>query len=107
MELRLQSRVYRLAFQGENGEDAFMNPSQRFFPHEPLQAFDAERELAERQRPLLTEATVSQTSKVFVRAVVGPINDPQIFAATALHSRLGEASAAPHDKVQRLDHHAL
>jgi hypothetical protein len=30
-----------------------MNPPQRFLPYEPLQAFDAEREHGERQRPLL------------------------------------------------------
>ena len=47
--LTLQSRVNRFALQGENAEDAFMNPAERFSPDETLQGFDAQSELSERK----------------------------------------------------------
>jgi hypothetical protein len=42
----LQTRVHRLAFERQNGKRAFMHTAQRLPFNEPLQGFDAERELA-------------------------------------------------------------
>ena len=38
----LQPRINRLAFQGEDAEDALMHPPQRLSANEPLHAFDAD-----------------------------------------------------------------
>ena len=42
----LQTRVYRLAFERQNSKRTFMHAAQRLPFDEPLQRFDAERELA-------------------------------------------------------------
>ena len=48
----LQSWVHRLALQRQHSEHTLVHPPLRFAPNEPLQPLDAERELAERERPL-------------------------------------------------------
>src|SRR5262245_48696349 len=63
---RSESWVHRLALQGQHAKDALMHPPQRFLPHEPLQPFDSECELAERQRPFVSKSTVAKTTEVRV-----------------------------------------
>src|SRR5437660_953904 len=77
----LQPRVHWLAFQSENTDHALMHPPQRLLPREPLQAFHAQRELAQRQRSLPAQTSVSQSNQVFLRGVVRPVDDAEILAA--------------------------
>ena len=48
----LQPRVHRLALRREHAEHALVHAPERLAPHEPLEPLDAQRELAERERPL-------------------------------------------------------
>ena len=43
----LQPRIDRLRFHGEHGEHALVDTPQRLAADEPLETFDAERELAQ------------------------------------------------------------
>ena len=62
----LQTRIHRLGFHGEHGEDAFVYPSQRFTVDESVQGFEAEGEFTARQGPLRPEAPLPQTRKVLL-----------------------------------------
>ena len=46
-----EPRIDRLALQSEHAEDAFVHPPQRFAFDEAMQRFQAERELAQGERP--------------------------------------------------------
>src|SRR5262249_10944035 len=74
-EARSQSRVYRLALQGENAEDALVDPAQRLASHKSLQSLDAERELAKGERPLAAETAAAKTSKIRLGRVIGTVDD--------------------------------
>src|SRR5690349_18161856 len=47
-----EPRVHRLALQGQDAEDALVDPPQRLLPHEPFQPLHAQGELAQGERPL-------------------------------------------------------
>ena len=57
--MTLEARIDGLGFQGEYGEDALVHAVEGLPTHEPLQRFDAERELALGERALVTKAPFS------------------------------------------------
>src|SRR4051812_28613865 len=79
-----QPRIDRLALQGEDGEDALVNPPQGVAGDEALQSLDAERELVQRQRPLRPQAARAEAGEVRLVRVVRAVDDPQVLAATDL-----------------------
>src|SRR5881628_543288 len=58
----LQPRIHGLAFKGEDPEDALVNAIERLAPRESLERFDAQGELAERQRALGRETAGAPAS---------------------------------------------
>jgi hypothetical protein len=84
-----------------------MHAPQRLLADESLQTLDAESELAQGQRALVTQTASPQTRKVLIGGVVRTIDNPQILASPAFHGGLGQTSTAAHDEIVRLDHHAL
>ena len=60
MYLNLEPRIDRLAFEGQDAEDAFVNAAKRLAGDESLESFDAERELADRQRSLEPQAAAAK-----------------------------------------------
>src|SRR3984893_3869899 len=91
-----EARVHRLAFQGEDAEDALVDAAQRLAADEALQAFDAERELPQRQRALHAEAARAQPVEVRQHRVLRAVDDPQVLRPPALHGRLHQpVRAAP------------
>src|SRR5262245_33486664 len=60
----LQPRVHRLAFQREDAEDALVDAPEGFPADEALQGFDAEGELAQRERTLGAEAALAEAFQV-------------------------------------------
>ena len=57
---------------------------------EPLQAFDAQGELAQGERPLCAPGRGSATGAGSRSGVVRAVDDPQVLAAPALHGGLGK-----------------
>ena len=49
---QLQSGVHGFTFEGKNPENAFVNPAQRFLPHEPFQRLDSKRKFPKCQGSL-------------------------------------------------------
>ena len=84
-DCRLQPWIDRLAFQGEDAKHALVNSSERFSPDKPFEPFDPQRELAQSQRPLPGKPTFTEAPKVLGQRVLGPIDDPEVFATAALH----------------------
>ena len=102
-----EPRVHRLALQGQDAEDALVDPPQRLPPHEPLQPLDPQGELAQGQRPLPPQAPGPEPGEVRLGRVVRAVDDPQVLPPPALHGRLGQPPAPLVDERQRLDHHPL
>ena len=88
----LQPRIDRLALQREDAEHALVNASERLSLDEALESFDAQRELAQRQRSLPRQAAFAQPLEVLGQRVLRPVDDPQILAAAALDRRLQQAT---------------
>src|SRR5579884_1475828 len=104
---RLKPRIHRLAFQGKDGEGALVDVPQGLAADETLKRLDAQRELAQRQRPLGAQAAGAQALEVLGGGVLGAVDDAEVFAAAALHGRLHQPAGAADDKIERLDHHSL
>ena len=60
----LQPRIHRLALEREHSEDALVNTPERLAANEPLQPFDAERELAQREGSFGRQASLPQAIEV-------------------------------------------
>ena len=73
-----EPRIHRLAFQRQYTEHAFVHAAQRLAPNESLERFDAECELAQRQRPLCGETALPETIQVLRKGVLRTIDDPEI-----------------------------
>ena len=89
---RLEPRIDRLAFQGEDAKHALVNPSERFSLDEPFEPFDPQRELAQSQRPLPRKSTFAEALEVLGQRVLGSIDDPEVLTAAALHRWLKQAT---------------
>ena len=105
--LSLQPRIDRLALQREDAEHALVHAPERLALHEALEAFDPQRELAQRQRPLPRQPALAQPLEVLGQRVLRPVDDPQVLAPAALDRRLQQATRARRDERQRLDDRAL
>jgi hypothetical protein len=103
----LQARVDWFAFQSEDTEDAFMHPEERLAGHEPLEGLDTERELTEGEGAFVAQPADSQPAQVMLGRVFRTINDPQVFAASAFDTWLGQSFRTAVDDIDRLDDHAL
>src|SRR5260370_13548989 len=104
---RSEPRVDRLALQREHAEHAFVHAKGGLAADEPLERLDSQRALGGGQRPLAPEAALPQPVQVTGQRVLRPVDDPQALRPPALDPRLGDAAPAPHDRLGRLDHHAL
>jgi hypothetical protein len=69
-----------------------MNSSERFSLDEPLESFNAQRELAQRQRSLPRKPTFTQALEMLGQGVLGPVDDPEVLTAAALHRGLQQAT---------------
>src|SRR5215468_5179855 len=92
---QLQPRIDGLAFQRQDGENRFVDTTQRLALDEALQRLMAEEELADRDGSLLAETATAQSCKVLRRIVLRPIDDAQILRTAALQRRLHQPFAAP------------
>ena len=99
---QLQPWVNGLAFQRQDGENHFVDATQRLALDETLQRLMAEEELADCERSLLAETATAQASKMLRRIVLRPAVDAQILRTTALQGRLRQPFAAPGDERARL-----
>src|SRR5688500_19483266 len=97
---RLQPWVDGLALQREHGERTLVHAPQRLLAREALQRFDAERELAQRQRPLCPEPARAEALDVRRRGVLRTVNDAQVLAPPAFDGGLHEPARAAHDELQ-------
>ena len=84
-----------------------MDSAQRLALYEPLQGFDAERELSESERTLGAQASRPQPFKVMRRGIFRSIDDSQILLAATFHSRLNQSALVLGDKLERLDDHSF
>lgn len=66
---------------------------------EPLQSFDIERELPERERPFGVEPTRPVPLQIVRQGILGSVDDPQALPPAALHGRLQEPPAPSGDEV--------
>jgi hypothetical protein len=82
-----------------------MDLAQRLLADESLQSLDAESEFAEGEGSLMAQTSNSQPSDVFVGCVIRAIDDPQILSAPALGGRLGKATFATEDEIERFHDH--
>src|SRR5262245_31009237 len=71
----LQPGIHRFALERQHAERAFVDAAQRLAPHEALEPFDAERELAQRQRALARETAGAQPFQVLRQRVLRPVDD--------------------------------
>src|SRR5438045_9702512 len=92
-----------LAREREHAEHTFVYTPQRRALDEALQRFDTQRELAERERALAGDATVTQSRQVLRRRILRTIDDAKVLGAAALHRGLHESASSVHDKIERLD----
>jgi len=99
----LQARIDRLAFKRENTEDALMYATKRFLPDESLQCFDAKSEFTECQGTLGGNRATAQTLQVFGQQVFRPIDDSQVFRATAFDRGLRQPASSAHNEVMVCD----
>ena len=97
----------RLAFQGENAENALVNPPERFSLHESFEAFDPQRELPKGQRALTGQLPFAQSLEMLWQGVLRAVDDSQTLAPAALDRRLQQTTRADRDERQRLDDRAL
>src|SRR5215510_13443013 len=104
---QLQPRINGLAFQRQDGENRFVNTTQRLALDEALQRLMAEEELADCEGSLLAETATAQSSKVLRRIVFRPVDDAQILWTTALQGRLHQPFAAFGHERARFYHHAF
>src|SRR5215207_4348940 len=102
-----EARVDRLALQGEDREGAFVDAVERLSPGEPLQALDAEPELAHGERALAAEVARAQPLELAGVEVLGAVDDPQVLGPAALDPRLGDPLPTWGDELERLHHHPL
>ena len=84
-----------------------MNSPQRFPPNEAFQTFDAEREFAEGERPLVAQHPVPKSGEVFFGRVIGAVNDPQVLRPPAFDGGLHQTPIPLLDEFKQLDHHPL
>ena len=105
--VRLQPRIHWLAFKREHAKDTLVNTSQRLALNEALEAFDAQGELPERKRAFARKSPLAQPLKMLRKGVLRPVDNPQIFAPSALNCRLEQTTRAGGDESRRLDHSAL
>jgi len=104
---RSEPGIDRLAFQGEYAEDTFMDTSQRFSLHEPLEGFHAYGELTESKRALGAETSGAKTFEMFGRGVLRSVDDAKVFSPSTLHRGLHQATSALSDELERLHDHSL
>src|SRR5947208_4731713 len=95
-----QTWVHRLALQGEDAEHALVDPAQRLPAGEPLQALDAEGELAQGEGALVAQAPVPKSGQVPVGGVVRAVDEPQVLPPPTLHSGLDQPTLTPEDEVE-------
>jgi hypothetical protein len=102
-----ETRIHRLALQGQDAEDALVDAAQGLAADEAFQPLDPEGEFPQGQRTLAGEAARAQALQVFRQSVFGPVDDPEVLLPPALEGRLGEAPAATGEEGEGLDHHPL
>src|SRR6266511_1944875 len=83
-----QARVDRLAFQGEQGKDAFVDAARRLALDEALQGLDTQRKFPRGQRTLVAQTALAQPVEVLRQRVVRTVDDAQVLAAPTLQGRL-------------------
>src|SRR5215211_1727747 len=104
---RSQARIDGLALEGEHAEDALVDAAKRLVADESLEGLDAERELANRQRPLAAESACLQAVDVGGLGVLRPVDDAEVLPPARLERRLHEPAAPAGDELERLDDHPL
>ena len=76
---RSQPRVHRLRLQRQHPEHRLVHPPQRLLPGQPVEGLQAERVLAQRQRPLVVQEPLPQPGEM-----VFSKNKPSLFFGTGL-----------------------
>src|SRR5687768_14655514 len=105
--LELQPWIDRLAFQREYAKDALVNASEGLSLDEPFEPFDPQCELAQRQRSLPGKPTFTQALEMLGQGVLGPVDDPEVLTAAALHRGLQQATRRARHELQWLDDSTL
>jgi hypothetical protein len=82
-----------------------VDAAEGLLPHEPVEAFDAQGELAQGERALDAETARTETADVLREGVLEAVDDAQLVGAAALDRRLGEAAPAARDERERLHDH--
>src|SRR5215469_12040426 len=99
LPLRSQPWVDRLGLQRENREDALVHPPQRLAAGDPVEGFQAESVLTQRQRALVCQSALAQPGQVRRLGVVRPVDDAQVLTAAHLKARLPKPFG-PADQVR-------
>ena len=69
---KLQTRIDRLTFEGENAEHALMHMTARSTRHEALERFVSEREFAQCKIAFAAETAFAEANEVLRRVVLRP-----------------------------------
>ena len=85
-----QPRVHRLRLQGQHPEHRLVDPPQRLALGQPVERLQAERVLAERERPLVVRKRPRSRVEVLRAGVLRAVDDPQVLAAAALDAGLDQ-----------------
>ena len=90
--LYLEPRVDWLALKSKDTEYAFVHAVKRLMRDEALEGLNAEAELAEGKRALVTETARPQPGQVSLSGVLRAVDDAQILASPAFDARRLSAS---------------
>src|SRR5579884_859832 len=99
----LEAGVDRLALEGQDAEDALVDPVERLAGHEPFEGLDAQGELPQGQGAFVAQPAAAEPAEVPFGGVLGAVDDPQVFAAPTLDPGLDKAPLPPGDDVDRFD----
>src|SRR3954452_4747397 len=83
-----EARIDRLALHRQDAGSALVAAVQGVSAREPFERLDPERELAERHRALRPQASIAEALEVLGGRVIRPVDDPEIFGASAFHGGL-------------------
>ena len=103
----LEAGVYGFAFEGEDGEDAFVDATEGLAGDEAFEGFDPEGEFAHGEGLFAAEMTLAQPFEVFGGGVFGSVDEAQVFAAATFDGRLHPPFMSPDDEVEGFDDHTF
>src|SRR5262245_10520263 len=87
---RSEPGIHGLALQCEHPEGTLVHAAQRLAPHEPLQAFDPECELAQGQGTLRGDPSLPKPFEILRCQILRTVDDSEVLETTALRRRLHE-----------------